>query len=370
MADQPVFVEAGDGGPAVSDIQRRLAELGHAIEISGTFDDATVAAVQSFQANRNLPPDGVVGPLTWGALIEASWRLGDRVLYERHPPWLRGDDVAELQERLANLGFAVGKIDGIFGPLARQSVTEFQRNSGLVPDGVAGSETVRMLERVSTAPAAKPSPTVRERIAFRTGGRGLAGKRIFIDPRNGPGTGNEPAVRTATGTILEGDYTFALALALSKTLAQRGADTMLARTFDTCPPVSDRAALANWYDADVVLGLGLSDDEPPQHAPGMVIASYFGTHRFVSSAGKALARGLAAATADSLGFAAPRPQAASRPLLRETRAVAVQLELVPGADCAIADDQQVDRLALAIVEALEAFVDADAEPDATVATDG
>ena len=29
---------------------------------------------------------------------------------------LRGDDVAELQVRLAQLGFNPGRIDGIFGP--------------------------------------------------------------------------------------------------------------------------------------------------------------------------------------------------------------------------------------------------------------
>ena len=43
-------------------------------------------------------------------------------------PDLRGDDVAELQVRLAQLGFNPGRIDGIFGPLTEDALRDFQRN--------------------------------------------------------------------------------------------------------------------------------------------------------------------------------------------------------------------------------------------------
>ena len=52
--------------------------------------------------------------LTWTALVEAGWTLGDRLLMITAPN-LRGEDVAELQRILARLGFNCGRVDGIFG---------------------------------------------------------------------------------------------------------------------------------------------------------------------------------------------------------------------------------------------------------------
>ena len=70
------------------------------------------------------------GPQTWSALVEAGRDLGDRFLYRR-TPMLRGDDVAELQQRLSALGFDTGRVDGIFGDLTSAALGEFQRNVGL-----------------------------------------------------------------------------------------------------------------------------------------------------------------------------------------------------------------------------------------------
>src|ERR1035438_9999183 len=51
---------------------------------------------------------GAVDATTWERLVEAGWRLGHRLLYLAHPT-LRGDDVAELQVRLAQFGFNPGR---------------------------------------------------------------------------------------------------------------------------------------------------------------------------------------------------------------------------------------------------------------------
>ncbi|NNC93764.1 MAG: peptidoglycan-binding protein, partial [Acidimicrobiia bacterium] len=70
-----------DTGEAVRDIQERLERLGHALEVSGRFDDATQEAVRAFQERRSIPADGIVGPDTWRELVEADRNVGDRVLY-------------------------------------------------------------------------------------------------------------------------------------------------------------------------------------------------------------------------------------------------------------------------------------------------
>ncbi|MCG1013159.1 peptidoglycan-binding protein [Tepidanaerobacter sp. GT38] len=58
------------------------------------------------------------------------WRqeFGSRILYRG----LQGEDVKELQSRLESLGYDVGPIDGIFGPLTENAVKKFQKDNGLV----------------------------------------------------------------------------------------------------------------------------------------------------------------------------------------------------------------------------------------------
>lgn len=311
-------IRSGDHGPAVVDLLRRLRDAGYAsadmlpagsVEDEPRFGEREERLVVAFQRDRRLRPDGVVGPDTWQALIEASWRLGDRILYERRPG-LRGDDVAELQSGLAALGFDVGKIDGIYGPLARRAVEEFQRNCGLRPDGIAGPTTLRALRRVSGAPAGRPNLAVRERLNVRTKGAGLAGRRIFVDPR--PGSGN---TQLDMVDLLEMDLTYAVALALAAELRACSAHPMLSRGPDDSPTPSDRASTANWFGADIIISLGIAETDE-------VVVRHFGTHRWESPAGASLARHLGASVAASLDAKLLPSLPSTDPLLRETRAIA------------------------------------------------
>jgi len=59
-------------GADVSWLQERLARAGLDIEAHGTFDEATDQAVRAFQQAHDLKPDGVVGPVTRGALEDLS----------------------------------------------------------------------------------------------------------------------------------------------------------------------------------------------------------------------------------------------------------------------------------------------------------
>ncbi len=140
-------VRLGDRGMAVEDIQRRLRALGYDLGptgIDGVFFGRTAEAVTAFQAERGLADDGLVGDETWAALVDATFTLGDRMLYLRMPHF-HGRDVAVLQEALNALGFACGEPDGIFGGFSERAVREFQRNSGLTPDGIAGDDTIRAI---------------------------------------------------------------------------------------------------------------------------------------------------------------------------------------------------------------------------------
>ncbi len=58
----------------------------------------------------------------------------------------KGRDVQELQVLLKKLGYDPGPTDGVFGQRTEQAVIRFQKDNGLVQDGVIGPVTWRVLE--------------------------------------------------------------------------------------------------------------------------------------------------------------------------------------------------------------------------------
>jgi len=120
-------------------------------EADDAFDAETVALVEPFNV-RGVSPS----PASWIShlerLGEARWQLGERLLYLTRP-YLRGDDVAELQVLLAQLGFNPGRIDGIFGPQLDSALSEFQRNCALESSGALTKATLQELIRVRTTNA-------------------------------------------------------------------------------------------------------------------------------------------------------------------------------------------------------------------------
>lgn len=57
-----------------------------------------------------------------------------------------GFEVEALQERLRELGYYGGNIDGEFGPITERGVTLFQKAKGLKDDGIVGPKTWAALE--------------------------------------------------------------------------------------------------------------------------------------------------------------------------------------------------------------------------------
>ncbi|MEM7580473.1 MAG: peptidoglycan-binding protein [Mastigocoleus sp.] len=53
----------------------------------------------------------------------------------------KGAEVKQLQEALQTLNFYFSKIDGVFGANTKVAVINFQKNQGLVADGIVGSKT-------------------------------------------------------------------------------------------------------------------------------------------------------------------------------------------------------------------------------------
>ncbi|HUI04661.1 MAG TPA: peptidoglycan-binding protein [Acidimicrobiales bacterium] len=306
----------------MSDLQRRLADLGlpSLPDGEGEFGAGTQAAVEGFQYRRGLRVDGVCGPQTWAAVVEAGLRLGDRFLYLRRP-MLRGDDVADLQQRLSALGFDTGRVDGIFGDLTSQAMADFQRNTGLPVDGILGASTMLELRRVAPRHGdPELVSTVRDRDRLRRAPRTLLGSRVAIGEEGG----------------LD-----ALVAAVRRRLVPTGAHAVPLLH----PDGSMRAAAANEARADVYLGLRLD----PDHAQCM--AAYYSGYRFESAGGRRLAELVSVLGAAALGVASGGTQGMALAVLRETRMPAVVCELGPPPLVV----RHADRLAQALVEALVAW---------------
>lgn len=56
-----------------------------------------------------------------------------------------GDDVKIIQQRLQDLGYYSGNVDGIYGYGTYEGVRLFQQNNGLTPDGIVGEGTLNAL---------------------------------------------------------------------------------------------------------------------------------------------------------------------------------------------------------------------------------
>lgn len=68
-----------------------------------------------------------------------------------------GTEVKKAQSRLQILGYYNGKIDGIFGPITKRAVADFQRANNLVVDGIVGPITWGALD-TNTIPV-EPAPS-------------------------------------------------------------------------------------------------------------------------------------------------------------------------------------------------------------------
>jgi peptidoglycan hydrolase-like protein with peptidoglycan-binding domain len=56
-------------------LQYLLRARGHSIAVDGIFGPQTDAAVRAFQQQNNLLVDGIVGPVTWQALVSGMLSL-------------------------------------------------------------------------------------------------------------------------------------------------------------------------------------------------------------------------------------------------------------------------------------------------------
>ncbi len=322
------LLRRGDSGPAVVEIRAMLTTFGLLAagangggEVVDRFDSHVEHAVRSFQQQRGLITDGVVGPATYRALRDAGWKLGDRMLALMISAPMSGDDVVTLQERLSELGYNAGRPGGVFDEQTEKALRRFQREYGLLPDGLCGPATLRSLRQLGRKVTGGRPQLMREQELLRQAGPRLRGKRIVVDPGHG---GAERGV-VAAG-VAESDLMWDLARRLVGRMTATGMDAMLSRQEHTCPSEPERAAFANTAGADLVLSLH-TDANHSIHAQGLATFHFGSGTGPTSTVGEALAGLIQRELLIRTAMVDCGSQARTWELLRLTRMPAVRVEM-------------------------------------------
>ncbi|WP_392535441.1 peptidoglycan-binding protein [Nostoc sp. C117] len=140
----------GSNSSEVANSQRCLKKLGYFNgPVTGKFASLTQNAVIKFQQAKKIPAVGFIGPSTQRALQRACQsRTSSRNVARSRS--LSSQQVKELQQRLRQLGYFKPNPTGKAGPITRQAIAKFQQVNGLTPNGVANTEILAALRRVSS----------------------------------------------------------------------------------------------------------------------------------------------------------------------------------------------------------------------------
>lgn len=80
-----------------------------------------------------------------------EYKLGERTL-KNVSPYMQGEDVTDLQNRLNTLGYDCGKVDGKFGSSTEKGVKSFQKAAGIEVDGKFGKDSFKALVTMENKP--------------------------------------------------------------------------------------------------------------------------------------------------------------------------------------------------------------------------
>lgn len=145
-----LYLKLGMSGSDVRKMQERLIDLGYLSgKASARFDAVTEQAVYAFQRRNVSYADGIAGPMTLEKLYSSSARGTSSPVGVVGMTLEKGvkdsSAVRRLQQRLKELRYYAGEIDGDFGTSTEAAVKAFQAAHGLKVDGKAGDSTMQRL---------------------------------------------------------------------------------------------------------------------------------------------------------------------------------------------------------------------------------
>ena len=125
----------GSKGDEVVKIQTKLKEQGYYTgKVDGIFGNGTRSALIEYQKANNLAADGIAGDKTLSSLGIAKASTSSQ-----------SDQVKAIHTKLKEKGYYNDNVDGILGSKTKSAIKAFQKDNGLVVDGIAGPKTLEKL---------------------------------------------------------------------------------------------------------------------------------------------------------------------------------------------------------------------------------
>ena len=172
-----VTLSPGDTGNRVKQLQQRLKELGYfTANVGGNYLTETTKAVKDFQDALGLAQTGVATVSLQRKLFASSapantQRTSSYVKLQKNDT---GAWVTALQNRLKELGYLKGSVDGVYGNSTVTAVKLFEQAYGKTPTGVATVSLQKILYSYDATPYKKPTATPEpEYIELSQGSSGL-----------------------------------------------------------------------------------------------------------------------------------------------------------------------------------------------------
>jgi len=239
----------GSRGDSVRLMQQYLNAIAAAfpsipvITADGIFGPLTENAVRAFQRQFGLGIDGIIGPITWAAIVREYNNLQTAnpgsPMYPGVPLRLgsTGESVRVMQQYMNDLAGVFPTIprlnaDGAFGPLTENAVRAFQSLFGLAVDGVIGPATWNAI------------------VTQYNNYRDTNTLTVVIDAGHG---GSDWGA--SSGTRREKDDNLNLALAVAQRLQTEKQRVILTRSSDVFVPLEERSEIANRNNADIFVSL-------------------------------------------------------------------------------------------------------------------
>ncbi len=135
----------GDRHTAIADFKRGLNKVGFGqIMVTTYFGSFTTKKVKEFQQYYGLKTDGVVGQSTLDKIKEVA-----------NSPYQEGkshSNLSNIKENLNHIGYGTIQVTNYFGSFTTKKVKEFQRDHGLVVNGIIDEVTLAKINSQASPP--------------------------------------------------------------------------------------------------------------------------------------------------------------------------------------------------------------------------
>ena len=185
-------LKIGSEGSSVAALQKDLVKLGYlSSDPTGYYGDLTAEAVKKVQKEYGYRADGIAGETTLSLIDRIMGRekssAGTSELLKE------GDEngyVKAFQSDLIKLGYMDAEATGYFGSATKEAVLKLQKKNGCKADGIAGSSTLALVDKLINAKnsASSPKPKV-------TAVKSAATAKAAIEVSAGDSTGKEPKAK-------------------------------------------------------------------------------------------------------------------------------------------------------------------------------